>query len=841
MSGNGDIVEASFMSLNAASYIASTSTSVGKAQKSSTLSPSVGALRDLNAFLDYFLAIIIKETGSTNLQDLKSTLARVLDCALGYVALNEAQAELETYRDQENDAGRRSSYDKRSGSLSSDYFDVEEVWLQARVRCMIYSTVGEKEEGDFEVLPEETSVTPPAAIFLTAILEFLGEHILLTAARFARERLGAGNKGVLNQEDLDKGVRMDKVLGTIWQSYLAILPGRNQAMHRNSGTDTNSSNQAARVFTTLLFGSAATSPRLSSARSTQGLAPSSPQSGSFKQKPLPIISCAAQSYRGPENVFDVVESSDPRFLAPESESLETIPEVVGSRGKETNSTAGLASVAPLVPARGTKNDTARHSHPSETSGTIPDSFESSVFQWNSKRKSVQALAVGPGQSYSLESSTVPDPKVAYQYAPDLEPRSDANIVSSTNGTAGNAGCRLPNDQRDAQPPILNTAASTAGSGLRDVSLANVDPDSDYGTFLRSEAVRETPPAASAATATAAEAEARRQRIVAARNAALAKQNAQIITSKSVPSTPVEPLSPGLDLSSTADRLASDSPQRELYISPTMHLAAFLRNTGPRPNEDRPVETSPNAKSRRFPFKLPQAMSDRKTSQTVRLDPRDDTMIQPRGESLAEFLKETPSSVTARPSGVAQARLFEKAEIDREQTMTPEEDKLVAGPAYAQPNTVSNNQQGPNASHARGTEDASVPKSGKAALSRLQLGSPRSPVATRASILDADSEEEEDDDDSVDESIFGRPRRKPAVKETLAEFLRNSAPPLEPAQSSNNTINTGSTSNRSLSKIGRRLSSLSSLVGASPRKNGDDSAPMSPATTPSRPNHRPLMG
>ena len=224
MSGNL-AQDAAFISANAASYIASTYTTTAKDAKAPSLVLDTECLKSLNAFLDYFLAIVIRDAKSTDLQDLKGTLALLLDSALGYVALNEAQAELETYRNQETGAGRKFEFDSPRKNGQEEVFDVESIWLQARIRCMIYSTVGEKEESDFPALSDDnTPVTPPVAIFLTAVLEFLGEHILLTSGRFARDRLGSNAQGALTQHDLERGIKMDKALNAIWTDYQAIIP-----------------------------------------------------------------------------------------------------------------------------------------------------------------------------------------------------------------------------------------------------------------------------------------------------------------------------------------------------------------------------------------------------------------------------------------------------------------------------------------------------------------------------------------------------------------------------------------------------------------------------------------
>lgn len=259
MSRDSTALEAAFISANAAGYIASTYTADVKGTRPSTIILDAASLRSLNAFLDYLLAIIIKEARSIELHQLKATFARVLDSALGYVALNEAQAELETYRNQETGASRGTDDERPTSNTDVLDFDVEKVWLQARIRCMIYSTVGEKEESDFPVLSSDRPyVTPPVAIFLTAVLEFLGEHILLTAARFATERIGTSSRGYLYEEDLDRGVRMDKSLGTIWQSYLSIVPMRRPIVHKSISRDTIASTASEAVFSTLPFSDMAT-------------------------------------------------------------------------------------------------------------------------------------------------------------------------------------------------------------------------------------------------------------------------------------------------------------------------------------------------------------------------------------------------------------------------------------------------------------------------------------------------------------------------------------------------------------------------------------------------------
>lgn len=847
------IAEASFISLNAASYIASTHVSAAQGGRAPTLTISAGALRDLNAFLDYFLAIIIKETLSTNLQDLKSTLARVLDSALGYVALNEAQAELETYRVQETGAGCRFEYDNQGIGTDDDHFDVEEVWLQARVRCMIYSTVGEKEEVDFPVLSTETSITPPIAIFLTAILEFLAEHILLTSARFSRDRLDQTSKGILNQEDLDRGIRMDKVLGTIWQSYLAILPGRNRSVRRIPSAGTTDSAMSAKVFSTLPFSPGESSfPR---SHRNQGERSSSlheaPHTRSFAPNGSPTsltTSAEKPTQSESQNISQYSGLSNDAHLSSEPEALETIPEVGQLKTERLGVFDGLASVAPLNPARAAAS--ASQEIESSYMNATPvegEGFESTVFQWNSRRLSTQSAAnIGELGELEARKNSIDEPsQVKLQSLSVLDEGSSKDVatiepVQRQAPIVPRAGQTF--SMTSPRPSLSLTARTlsgndytmqTTGLGIRDVSRV-VEPESDFATFLKSELVRESSPTIYS------EAEARRQRIIAARHAALARQTNQ-------PSLPEVEGQSQRNLSDIpASRRASDAPEAsvgplrsESSVSPTMRLAAFLRNTGTL-QATKPANTNLGLQKQLPIQRLPETRvhEPRDSQGDSGIDSDEDLMVHQRrrGESLAEFLRNAPPPLTNEDRPMYSS-LSEPKSGPASRAIDQASDKLIAGPAYSSPVSPQLASEVTPLQHNVRSAKPLPDSLARPLPQRLRPGSPRAPVAYP---LDAHSDS---DDEDLDETIFGRPNRKPPMKESLADFLKNSSPPNYDATQSNPSGGMStSSSNRSISKIGRRLSSLSILVGVNnSRKTAEEGVVAPTPSTPSRPNYRPLMG
>ena len=154
---------------------------------------SEGALEWLNSFLDQTLYNLLSLSKSTSLATIRLAVPKLLKPRLGQAALSAGEEEV-------RDILEASEFDPSHNPKSkSSEFDLELVWKLARMRCMVYSRLGDLEEEDEEELLEEeglsehmqnpkTTTTPIEALFLAAILGFLGEQALATAAQHAERR-----------------------------------------------------------------------------------------------------------------------------------------------------------------------------------------------------------------------------------------------------------------------------------------------------------------------------------------------------------------------------------------------------------------------------------------------------------------------------------------------------------------------------------------------------------------------------------------------------------------------------------------------------------------------------
>lgn len=149
------------------------------------------ALRSLNVLLDELLWLILGSARSFSTDRLKVGLVRVLPTILGKNALLEAEVELRAYLDRNPSAPVVPVDD-----LSMQKFPFQMAFELLRMKCEAYSSLGDQEENsDLEnalysrmvraakdvVIPH--SALAPAALYLTAILEHICEHILSNVGR----------------------------------------------------------------------------------------------------------------------------------------------------------------------------------------------------------------------------------------------------------------------------------------------------------------------------------------------------------------------------------------------------------------------------------------------------------------------------------------------------------------------------------------------------------------------------------------------------------------------------------------------------------------------------------
>lgn len=199
---------------------------------------SSGALRHLNNFLDHLLFNFLAISGSTALSKLRPAVSDVLKPKLAKDAINNADEELREYLG----GGDDEEFLQSPASATSRDWDLELVWKRTRLRCMVYSSLGDMEEEDEDHHMEEgllgddndtSNVSPAVAIFLTSILEYLGEQALVSAGQASWNRMRikyekepkddkrrSDTVDRIFVEDFDmERVALDRTLGRLWRAW----------------------------------------------------------------------------------------------------------------------------------------------------------------------------------------------------------------------------------------------------------------------------------------------------------------------------------------------------------------------------------------------------------------------------------------------------------------------------------------------------------------------------------------------------------------------------------------------------------------------------------------------
>ncbi|KAK3325158.1 hypothetical protein B0H66DRAFT_111325 [Apodospora peruviana] len=202
---------------------------------------SPGALQLVNNFLDQLLFNFLSTARSTSLSALRPAVSEVLKPKLAKDAINQADEELREYLGGDDEDLART---QDPGSPRD--WDLELVWKRARLRCMVYSSLGDMEEEDEDYHMEKEHlnsdmedrlsevVSPAVAIFLTSILEFMGEAALVVAGQAAYNRMcgkyekelkeGArspadvADRIVVEEFDMER-VALDRTLGRLWRAW----------------------------------------------------------------------------------------------------------------------------------------------------------------------------------------------------------------------------------------------------------------------------------------------------------------------------------------------------------------------------------------------------------------------------------------------------------------------------------------------------------------------------------------------------------------------------------------------------------------------------------------------
>ncbi|KAI5817464.1 hypothetical protein BZA77DRAFT_352834 [Pyronema omphalodes] len=215
-----------------------------------TMLVTSGSLSLVNQFLDFLLYSFLSNAKSTSISALRPAITEVLRIRLAKEAVSGADQELKSYLGGEDeDIGE---FDDALIETNGEEWNLEATWRKCRVQCMVYSSLGDLEEDDEAFFTEaglEGSVgldqyecqnsnpgivSPAVAIWLTSILEFIGEQTLLVAghatiARYSAQRIAAANeeqsagatfpeKPVVEELDTEK-VALNPSLGRMWRQW----------------------------------------------------------------------------------------------------------------------------------------------------------------------------------------------------------------------------------------------------------------------------------------------------------------------------------------------------------------------------------------------------------------------------------------------------------------------------------------------------------------------------------------------------------------------------------------------------------------------------------------------
>ncbi|KAI1773496.1 hypothetical protein F4818DRAFT_111580 [Hypoxylon cercidicola] len=272
--------EAAFIATSAASQIVTNDhdshseqwyDQVGVEPSEETSFVSQGALQLANNFVDQLLFNIIGAAKSTSLSALRPAVSEVLKPKLAKDAINNADEELREYLG----GGEVEDLTQAADVETPGDWDLELVWKRTRLRCMVYSSLGDMEEEDEDYFMEQEHlrgesddimseiVSPAVAIFLTSIIEFMGEQVLVIAGQAAFNRLrvkyekdlkeGTRTPGeffdriVVEELDMER-VALDRTLGRLWRAWKKRIrspmePNYSRPFSRSSTGGSGLSNQ----------------------------------------------------------------------------------------------------------------------------------------------------------------------------------------------------------------------------------------------------------------------------------------------------------------------------------------------------------------------------------------------------------------------------------------------------------------------------------------------------------------------------------------------------------------------------------------------------------------------
>ncbi len=239
-----------------------------------------GALLLANNFIDQLLFNVLATAKSTALTSLRSAVIDVLKPKLAKDVINLADEELREYLG----GGEIENLVRPASPEPAREWDLELVWKRTRLRCMVYSSLGDMEEEDEDYYVEREHldgeigdvvtelVSPGVAIFLTSILEFMGEQVLIVAGQAAFNRLRAkyeielkdgtrqpgdvSDRIIIEELDMER-VALDRTLGRLWRAWKKRIrspmePNFSRPFSRSSANGSRASHHKRESLTTEL-------------------------------------------------------------------------------------------------------------------------------------------------------------------------------------------------------------------------------------------------------------------------------------------------------------------------------------------------------------------------------------------------------------------------------------------------------------------------------------------------------------------------------------------------------------------------------------------------------------
>ena len=212
----------------------------------------------VNAFLDRLLYNFLASARSTSLGSLRPAVQEVLKPRLAKEAIAGADEEIEEFLGGGDEEELLAFH---GGQEPTGEWDLDLVWRRTRLRCMVYTRLGdmEEEEEDMYISQEHLdevsderrlsrelgSVSPAVAIFLTSILEFVGELALTIAGDAAynkNEKVRNRGQRQRTEEILVEEIDMEKVafnptLGRLWRSWRRLMRSPANSMSRRMSLD----------------------------------------------------------------------------------------------------------------------------------------------------------------------------------------------------------------------------------------------------------------------------------------------------------------------------------------------------------------------------------------------------------------------------------------------------------------------------------------------------------------------------------------------------------------------------------------------------------------------------